>query len=291
VHFFYLDETGCTGPNFEDPEQPIFVLGGVSVRDEGWGVTTARFNVALDDFFGGARPRGAELHACDLINGEGIFAGRPREERNALAYQYLDTITERSHAIHFIAIDKQRMAVQVAGAPQGFFDLTLPYLLSFNYLVSYIERYTKECLGRSARGIIILDPKEQYQAQIDTITHFRRCEVPTARRLKWLVEFSYPVDSVRNPMIQASDLVIFLVRKFLEMDNGYRPDWSPAARAFFAGCYDKISNRVKWKNLIEVPGVEQQAANAMLAAVRSTHGNGWRQHLGLGAADAEMVEA
>ncbi|WP_143814354.1 DUF3800 domain-containing protein [Lysobacter spongiicola] len=35
MHFFYLDESGDTGANLADPNQPIFVIGGVSVRDEG----------------------------------------------------------------------------------------------------------------------------------------------------------------------------------------------------------------------------------------------------------------
>jgi hypothetical protein len=144
VHFFYLDETGCTGANCGDPEQPIFVLGGISVKDKGWRATTAQFNAALDDLFGGNKPAGAELHACDLVNGQGVFEGFDQQVRNTLAHRYIDIIAERSHSIHFIAIDKHKMAVQVAGAPQAFFDLTVPYLLSFNYLTSYIERYTRE---------------------------------------------------------------------------------------------------------------------------------------------------
>jgi len=44
VHFYYLDESGDTGPNLNDPDQPVMVLGGVSVRDEGWNQT----QIALD---------------------------------------------------------------------------------------------------------------------------------------------------------------------------------------------------------------------------------------------------
>lgn len=40
MHFFYLDETGCTGPNLKDLDQPIFVIGGISVSDERWRKTT-----------------------------------------------------------------------------------------------------------------------------------------------------------------------------------------------------------------------------------------------------------
>src|SRR5680860_126748 len=281
MHFSYLDETGCTGINLADAEQPVFVLGGISVTDEAWRSTTERFNGALDNFFGGARPAGAELHACDLINRQGIFAGRGQEECNALAHRYLDIIAERGHAIHFIGIDKARMAARVAGAPEAFFDLNVPYLLSFNYLVSYIERHTKKNLGQSARAMVIIDPKEEYHTQIDAITHYRRYEGVKARRLKRLVEFTYPVDSVRHPMVQVSGLVIFLVRKFLEMENEYRPGWPDEAQAFFAGCYAKIIDRVKWRTLIPMEGAEQAGAGAMLEAVQSTHRQGWKHRYGL----------
>jgi hypothetical protein len=40
MHFFYLDETGDTGTDLKNAEQPIFVLGGVTVRDKGWRMTT-----------------------------------------------------------------------------------------------------------------------------------------------------------------------------------------------------------------------------------------------------------
>ena len=277
MHFFYLDESGCGGGNLADAQEPIFVLGGISVTDEGWRTTMEQFNRAFDDFFGGDRPPGAELHACDLINHTGIFEAYDQEACNALAHRYLDIIEARSHSIHFIAIDKAQMAEQLAAAPEAFFDLTHPYLLGFNYLVSYIEWNVKKCLGRSARGIIIMDPIAQYHDQIDVI----RYEVVQARRLKRLVEFSYPVDSVRHPMIQVSDLVAFLARKFLEMDNGYRPDWPPEARTFYASCYAKIIDRVRRKTLINIAGAEQAGPRALLAAAHSTHRNRWRRHYDL----------
>jgi len=29
MHFFYVDETGCTGADLNNAEQPIFVIGGI----------------------------------------------------------------------------------------------------------------------------------------------------------------------------------------------------------------------------------------------------------------------
>lgn len=36
MQFHYLDEAGCKGGNLSDRQQPVFVLGGLSVSDEKW---------------------------------------------------------------------------------------------------------------------------------------------------------------------------------------------------------------------------------------------------------------
>lgn len=281
MHFFYMDETGCTGADLNNAQQPIFVLGGISVKAQGWRETTDQFRRAIDDFFGGQVPAGFELHATDLLNCQGVFAGRSREECGALAHRFLDIIIERRHAIHFIGIDKAKLAAALPGEGHDVVRCEIPYLLGFNYLVSYIERYTKEVLGRTVRSMIILDEKDMYHADIDAITNFRRYETVQARRLKWLVEFSYPIDSVRHPMVQVSDLVIFLTRKFLEVENGYRDGWPDEAKAFYAGYYDKIVGRVKWGTLIDVKGKEERGAHELLTAAQSTHRRQWKKRYDL----------
>ena len=191
-------------------------------------------------------------------------------------------VVERKHAIHFIAIDKAKLAAAET-RQHAVIDCTIPYLLGFNYLVTYIERYVKEALGQSARGMIILDKKDMYQEQIDRLIYFRRYEVPNARKLKWIVEFSYPVNSARHPMIQISDLVIFLVRKFLECECGYRPGWPEAARDFYAACYAKVIARTNWATLIGSDGVEERGTHATLRECHSTHRKLWKRYYAFGA--------
>jgi hypothetical protein len=103
-------------------------------------------------------------------------------------------------------------------------------------------------------------------------------EVPKVRRLNRIVEFSYPVDSKHHPLVQLSDLIIYLTRKFLEYENGYRQAWPPEARNFFASCYDKIIERALWKTLIEMKGQEEVDAYKLLTTCRSTHRQVWRKH-------------
>jgi hypothetical protein len=101
MHFFYLDETGCTGGDLTNAERPIFVIGGISVTDEGWRTTSDRFLDALENFFGRKLPDRFELHATDLVNGQGHFAALSRERRHAFAHTLLVAIAERKHALRW----------------------------------------------------------------------------------------------------------------------------------------------------------------------------------------------
>ena len=50
MHFYYLDEAGCTGRDLNNKEQPIFVLGGISVRDEGWNKTQESMAEIIEEY-------------------------------------------------------------------------------------------------------------------------------------------------------------------------------------------------------------------------------------------------
>ncbi len=153
--------------------------------------------------------------------------------------------------------------------------------LEVDYLIAYIYWFVKERLGKSARGMIILDAKPEFLAQVEAITRNRRFEVPAVHRVKWIVEFSYPVDSKKNPMVQLSDLVIYCSKKFLEVDNGYRDTWPDAAKRFYAECYSLIDDRIARKQLVERNGRAMDQLNIFLASVRSTPNGRWKRRYGL----------
>ncbi len=66
MHFFYLDEAGCTGAKLNDRNQPIFTLGGISVSDEKWMKTNSEFLDLIKSYFT-TIPRNFELHTSDLL--------------------------------------------------------------------------------------------------------------------------------------------------------------------------------------------------------------------------------
>ncbi|MCL4455487.1 MAG: DUF3800 domain-containing protein [Deinococcus sp.] len=282
MHFYYLDESGCTGTELLDSQQPIFVLGGVSIRDEGWNATQEALRERITAYFGGTIPDEFELHAEELLspNGDGPFKGHDRDRRSAFAKSILRLIAEKKHNLHLIGLDKQKMANTQCNACVPY-DVRTPYLLAYDYMITYINWFVKEKLGQSARAMIILDTKDQFMDDIERITFNRRFEGPTTYRANKIVEFSYPIDSRKNPMVQLSDLVVFCAKKFLECEGRYRPAWPANARRFYAECYSLIDQRIAKKNPIKRETKLVPDISDYLEAVRAKPVGRWKRRYGL----------
>jgi len=281
VHFFYLDETGDSGANLQDANQPIFVVGGISVRDEGWNRTQAEFQEIIDAYFEHNCPANFELHATDILcpDGRGHFAGRPYDGRAQLVRDIVDLVCERSHNIHYVALDKSRLNYEACTSPLCF-SPEHPYLCAFDSLITTINWFVRKRLGSSARAMIIVDRKEQYHTKIEEITKERRFSGAAAHRIKWVVEFSYPIDSEKNYMIQLSDIIVYCIRMFLETEHGHR-DLPENVKLFFAECYNKIYSRLLRATPMERPGRGFAPYNNLISAAWCKPLNKWRTRYGL----------
>lgn len=282
MHFYYLDESGCTGRDLQNEEQPIFVLGGISVRDGGWNATQEKLAAIIDNYFEGSIPEGFELHTTDLLslNGDGFFFRHERNKRKTLAKNILSLLSTRSHDVHYYAIDKAKLSSETCSTELPY-DFKIPYLVSYDYLITYINWFLKEKLGVSARGMLIIDKKEEFQSNVELITRKRRFGETRPRRVKWIVEFSYPIDSHKNPMIQICDLVVFCTRKFLEIEGGYRDDYLPEVKQFYAECFALIRNRIQRTTLVERQGRNMAGLNSFLSAIQAKPTLRWKRKYGL----------
>ena len=172
--------------------------------------------------------------------------------------------------------------VAATGKESEIYNARQPYLLAYDYLVTYIDTYVRTRLGQSARGMIILDINEQYEREIEKITQFRRVGVPKTHRLKRVVEFTYPINSEKHPMIQFSDLIIFCIRKFFEIEKGYHEEYSSAARLFYATCFEKIYGRVNSKSLVDQTGIYANDVNVLLNRMWLKPSTGWKDKYQIG---------
>jgi hypothetical protein len=279
MHFYYIDETGCDGRSLNNPQEPIFVLGGLILRDEGWNKTHIEYEKIILRYFDGVIPDNFEFHTQDLFspNGSGFFQGHSREKRNRLINQILDLVAIRKHHYCYYAVDKSSLdnydTTQVR--ERDYFDLKTPYLVAYDYLITAYEKYTKEKLGRSARAMVILDEKDIFIEEIQSITRYRRFDGPIGKRTKWIVEFSFAVDSEKNTMIQISDLLLFLTRKYLEIENGYKEALPSNVKNIFRDFYRKVNARLIYKKVQEESGRNSNDYNDFIKEISSTPSTRW----------------
>tara|TARA_R110000744_G_scaffold380451_1_gene501286 strand:- start:4048 stop:4902 length:855 start_codon:yes stop_codon:yes gene_type:complete len=280
MHFFYIDEAGCNLRDLVNPESPIFTLGGIVVKDKGWNRTHQAFEVIVSDYFGGAIPANFELHSHELLspNGDGFFAGHARDRRNQLALDILNLLVTRGHQVFLHAIDKANLngynTVPIRN--KDHVELKTPYLLAYDNAITTIEWFVKVRLGSTARGMVIIDDKDAIKAEIETLTKHRRFNPTRAKRVKWISEFSYPIDSRKNPMVQMSDLVCFASKKYLEIENGYRNAYPSAAKDFFRELYRIIDERLVKKGIVPETGRYAVDFNDFMSDIISKPNRGWK---------------
>lgn len=282
MHFFYLDESGDTGANLNDQHQPIFVLAGLSVADKKWNNTQERLDQIITNYFNGTVPQGFELHSVQLLspNGEGPFAGHVIERRLQLVRDLLGLIENLGHHIHYFATEK-RILREAHCEYQTIYDVQTPYLTAFDYLITYMNWHVKEKLGQSARGMIVMDEKEEHHESVEAIIHNRRFEVPNNQKVKWVVEFSYPIDSRKNPMIQLSDLIALCIKRFLEIKKRYNQNSPAVVRQFYAECFNTIDKRVIGRNVIARNGRNLNLLNDFVANIQCKPKTQWRREFGI----------
>ena len=135
MHFFYNDESGDTGRDLQNEEQPIFVLGGVSLSDEKWNNTQQEFTRIVNEYYEDEVPENFELHATELLspNGNGPFVNHSMEARTQFAKDILNLVVTQSHNIHLIGFDKQKIHDTDCGARLAFHP-SRPYQLSLIHI-------------------------------------------------------------------------------------------------------------------------------------------------------------
>lgn len=280
MHFFYIDEAGCNLRDLRNQEAPIFVLGGVIVKDKGWNKTHSDFERIINAYFENSVPVDFELHSHELLspNGDGHFQGHDREKRNNLAFELLELLQTRGHQVFYHAVDKKRLdkfdVKHIRN--KGHVELKTPYLLCYDNGITTIEWFVKERLGSSARGMVILDEKFELKSEIEALTLHRRFHPSYARRVKWISEFSYPVDSKKNPMVQLSDLVCFTTKKFLGIDSGYHDEYSMDAREFYRKLYLIVDDRIVKKGFVLEEGRYADAFNDFMKDITPKLRRGWK---------------
>src|SRR5690349_11725436 len=99
MYLLYFDESGNSGTNLADPQQPVFVLGALIVPEVAWQAVERDLELCLDKHVPPPRDVRFEIHAGDLRQGTGHFKGVPVSKRLAIRDEWLQVAAK--HKLKF----------------------------------------------------------------------------------------------------------------------------------------------------------------------------------------------
>ena len=210
MHLIYLDESGNTGNNLGDSEQPIFLLGALIVPEGCWQALERDLEMDLEQRFPEIASTGAEMHSSDLRAGRGVFKGVPVPDRIALRDSWLE-IAHR-HDLKFVcrSIEKKKFQHWVHGTFGSGVSIN-PYIAAFPLVALVVNEFLAN-LPVKALGSFISDENKEIVADIEkSIRQLRLAAGPL--RLSQVVEKVFFIDSAKSRILQLCDLCAFNARK------------------------------------------------------------------------------
>jgi hypothetical protein len=213
----YIDESGDTGHNLSDKQQPVFVLGGLIVPQSKWKELERQFHQIIVQFFGEDSLNTFELHTMDLVNRQGFFKPLSLEQTKSFRNNCLELVQKLRIKIVYRSIEKKEF--------QKFCEKTYgkginiaPYIMALPFVCTRINELIK---AENDLGILIFDEHHDL-VEIEKSLRTLRLDETSTLQAESLIEQGFFVDSSKSEALQLVDLVLYYLRKFEEHKLGYK---------------------------------------------------------------------
>jgi hypothetical protein len=213
MYLIYVDESGNTGPNLDDPQQPMHLLAGVFVPEDEWMGGYEDLRIIRCRAAEACRSKGVmlrELHAVDMYHGTRDFRSVPKEVREDLICDALRVLVTRRLSVVYACAVKPAIRSRW---PQ--YDRDPGADLWRDLIQACSGHLTK--IGLEARALLIADESH--------LKWFARHNIRDVEMKSWLPEPTagarYPnlldtvhfVASWESPYIQLADLVAYFAMR------------------------------------------------------------------------------
>lgn len=210
-----MDESGDTGTNFTDNQQPIFVLGSLLIEERKWKGLEEDYNKIIANTFNGSIPSDFELHAIDLVNRKNSFKSLTIEEITNLRNNLFQLIKDKKIPVFYRKIEKKKYQ-KYCEDKYGRGIKIDPYIMAFPFIGLKIDEYLNE---KNELGIFIFD-EHRSLADIEQSLKSLRLEVDNVLKMERVIEKGFFIDSSKSFALQLIDLVLYYIRKFEEFKIG-----------------------------------------------------------------------
>ncbi len=235
MYLMYADESGSTGTDFDNKQQPIFVLGSVLVPDNFWHdinfILDTRKPI-IDSYF-----EKNEIHTNEIFNSkkDSYFGKNDWHINLKILEELVDLISSLPEIeFHYVAIDKQIYKENLKER-YGHLVKIDPYIDAFSKLY---EAICSHMFTKKANSLIFLDKIIKFEKEIlDIFPTINKCYSDH------IIEHPFFLDSSSSNYIQIADILSFYTNKYYSIKNGYQK-YSEEKEKHCLAMFKKLSKNI-----------------------------------------------
>jgi len=219
MYLVYFDESGNTGNNLNDPQQPIFVLCALAVPKTKWLQVEHDLQAEVEKIYPTPRPDDFEIHATELMSGRAWCKTISVTDRLAFRDAWFSVAVKHDLKIIYRAIAKKRFERWVHGE-FGTGVAINPHVAAFPLVARVVDDWLRS-LPDSPLGIFISDENKEIVRDVEKSIKVLR-GIEGTLKLGQVIEKGFFIDSSKSVVLQLCDLCALTLRKKEEAKAGFR---------------------------------------------------------------------
>ncbi len=233
MYLMYADESGNTGTDYDNSEQPIFVLAGVLLEDKSWHKINDYFTQEKNKIWTLFNKN--EIHTSEIFNPRrnSIFRRNHWIENLETLQKLVDLVCQLDITVHYIAIDKKFFKKGVNFVFKNALKIE-PYIYSFGILY---DKISKILSNNKEKGIVFLDDILTIPSQLHNIYPILSHNNST------MIEEAIFVKSNCSNFIQIADIFAFYIERYFSIERGYK-NYGEIKNKHCLDMYKKLSTKI-----------------------------------------------
>lgn len=213
MELLYIDESGSTGTDYDNPQQKVFTLAGLSIPENDWYILNNEIQKKKIEI--SADLVNYEIHANDIFQAsknikKGFdFRKNTVEENLNILEQLVDLIVDFNISIFSVVIHKPNFKRYIAETHGSSIKID-PYLYAFSFLSIDFNNYL---IDKKQNGMILLDENNNITDSLETL-YSKLISDNFENDTSNIIENALFLESKKNNFIQLADLCNFYINKY-----------------------------------------------------------------------------
>jgi len=220
MNFVYIDESGNTGLNLKDPQQPVFLLAALILPESKWFLLEKCFFDVAKEHFGYPLPAPFEVQAKELKSGRGVFASLDFAKQLSFRNEMLQLLLDNKIDIIYRRIIKSKFAA-FCEEHYGTGIKVNPYIMALPFVCMEVDHYLRQ-KGSNELGMLIFDEQKENLDAAERSLRTLRLDSTSVLKTTNIIEKGFFIDSSKSFALQLVDLAAYYIRKYEENELGFR---------------------------------------------------------------------